>query len=76
MPEVCKDREIEPKLTPLTGEELDSSTGNTTHEGRLDMKQDFACGGVWQWGQQAFLDLMIFDTNVWRNLNKPLQQCT
>ena len=45
-PQVCKDREIEPKLTPLTGEELDSSTGNTTNEGRLDIKQDFACGGV------------------------------
>ena len=39
--EVCKETEIEPKLTPLTGEELDNKTANTTNEARLDIR---ACG--------------------------------
>ena len=45
--EVCKDIEIEPKLTPLTGERLDSRTGNTKNEGRLDIR----ARGVWERGQ-------------------------
>ena len=36
--EVCKDIEIEPKLTPFKGEELDSRTANTMNEARLDIK--------------------------------------
>ena len=51
--EVCKDIEIEPKLTPLTGEELDSRTANTTNEGRLDIR----ARGAWEREQQAYLDL-------------------
>ena len=54
--EVCKDIEIEPKLTPLTGEELGSRTTNTRNEARLDIR----ARGVWERGQQAFLDLRIF----------------
>ena len=69
---VCKDIEIEPKLTPLTGEELVSGTANTTNEARLDIR---ACG-VWERGQQAFLDLRFFDPNACRYLNKLLQQCS
>ena len=51
--EVCKDIEIEPKLTPLTGEELGSRTTNTRNKARLDIR----ARGVWERGQQAFLDL-------------------
>ena len=68
--EVCKDIEIEPKLTPLTGEELDSRTANTTNKARLDIR----ARGVWERGQQAFLYLRVFDPNICRYLNK-LQQC-
>ena len=35
---VCKDREIEPKLTRLTGKELDSRTVNTANEARIDIR--------------------------------------
>ena len=35
---VCKDVEIEPKLTVLTGEALGSRTANTTNEARLDIR--------------------------------------
>ena len=69
--EVSKDIVIEPKLTPLTGEELSSRTANTTNEARLDNR---ACG-VWERGQQVFLDLRVFDPNACRYLNKSLQQC-
>ena len=58
--EVCKDIEIEPKLTPLTGEVLGSRTANTTNEARLDIRAP----GVWERGQQAFLDLRVFDPNA------------
>ena len=36
--EVCKDIEIEPKLTPFTGEELESRTANTMNEASLTLK--------------------------------------
>ena len=58
--EVCKDVEIEPKLTPLTGEVLGSRTANTTNQARLDIR----ARGVWERGQQAFLDLRVFDPNA------------
>ena len=51
--EVCKDVEIEPKLTRLTGKELGSRTANTTNEARLDIKAH----GIWERAQQVFLDL-------------------
>ena len=69
---VCKDVEIEPKLTALTGEVLGSRTANTTNEARLDIR---TCG-VWERGQQAFLDLKVFHPNACRYINKSLQQCT
>ena len=69
--EVCRDVEIEPKLTPLTGEVLGSRTANTTNEARLDIR---ACE-VWERGQKAFLDLRVFDSNACRYLNKSSQQC-
>ena len=51
--EVCKDTKIKPKLTPLTGEELDSRTANTMNEARPDIR----ARGAWEREQQAFLDL-------------------
>ena len=69
--EVCKDVEIGPKLTPLTGEDLGSRTTNTTNEVRLDIRAD----GVGERVQQVFLDLRVSDPNACRYLNKPLQQC-
>ena len=68
---VCKDIEIEPKLTPWMGEELDSRTANTTNEARLDIR----ARGVWERGQQAFLHLRVFDPNTCRYLKKLLQLC-
>ena len=47
--QVCKDIEIQPKLTPITGEELDSRTANITNETRFD----FRTGGVWSLGKRA-----------------------
>ena len=35
--EVCKDTEIEPKLTPLSGEELQGRTSNNSNEARVDI---------------------------------------
>ena len=70
--EVCEDVENEPKLTPLADEVLGSRTANTTNEARLDIR---TCG-VWERGQQAFLDLKVFHPNACRYINKSLQQCT
>ena len=69
--EVCKDIKVEPKLTPLTGEELDSRTANMTNEATLGIR----ARGVWERGQQAFLDLRVFDPSACRYLNKSLQLC-
>ena len=63
---VCKEIEIEPKLTPLMGEKLDNRTASTTNEARLNIR---ACR-VWERGQQAFLDFRVFDPNACRYLNK------
>ena len=50
---VCKDVEIEAKLTLLTDKELESRTANTTNEARRNIR----ARGVWEKGQQAFLYL-------------------
>ena len=69
--DVCKDTEIEPKLTPLTGEELQGRTSNNSNEARVDI----GTRGFWERGQQAFFDLRVFDPNACRYRNKSLQQC-
>ena len=38
MSEVCKDTEIKPKLTPLSGEELQGRTSNNSDEARVDIR--------------------------------------
>ena len=37
MSEVCKDTEIEPKLTPLSGEELQDRTPNNSNKEKVDI---------------------------------------
>ena len=37
MSEVCKDTEIEPKLKPLSGEELQDRTPNNSNKERVDI---------------------------------------
>ena len=67
--EVCKDTEIEPKLLPLSGEELHGRTINQSNEARLDIR----ARGFWNRGQQAFFDVRVFDPSACRYLNKSLQ---
>ena len=66
--EVCCDTEIEPKLAPLSGEDLSHRTANRSNEARLDVR----ARGSWERGQQAFFDLRVFDSNACRYLNKSL----
>ena len=54
MSEVCKNTEIEPKLTP--GEELQGRTSNNSKEARAD----FRTQGFWGQGQQTFFDFFRF----------------
>ena len=66
MSERCKDTEIEPKLTLLSGEELQGRTSNKSKEAQVDIRT--WC--FWEQGQQTFFDLGIFDPCF-----KSLQQC-
>ena len=52
MSDVCKDTEIKPKLTPLSGEELQGRTSNNSTKVKLDIRT----GGFCERGQQAFFD--------------------
>ena len=69
MSEVCKDTEIDPKLTPLPREELQDRTSNNSNKERVDIKTQ----GFWERRQQAFFDFWVFDPNVYRYRNKALQ---
>ena len=52
MSDVCKDTKIEPKLTPLSVEELQGRTSNNSNKVKLDIRTR----GFWERGQQAFFD--------------------
>ena len=52
--EVCKDTEIEPKLTPSLGEELQDRTSNNSIKESVDIKTR----GFWERWQIALLKLM------------------
>ena len=56
MSEVCNDTEIEPKLTPLSEEELEGRKSNNPNEARVDI----TTRGFWERGQQAFFNLKVF----------------
>ena len=68
MSEVCKDTQIEPKLTPLFGEELQGRTSNNSNKKKLDIR----IRGSWELEQQVFLDVRFFDPNACRYRNKSL----
>ena len=52
MSEVCKDTKIEPKLTPLFGEELQGRTSKNSNEVGVDIRTR----GFWERERQAFFD--------------------
>ena len=58
MSEVCKYTEIEPKLTPLFGEELQGRTSNNSNEVGVDIRTR----GFWEREQQAIFDFFEFST--------------
>ena len=55
--EVCHNVEIEPLLTPLTGERFQYRTANTDDQARLDV----SARGVWTRGSKAFFDVRVFN---------------
>ena len=55
--EVCQDVEVEPLLTPLTGEQFQYRSANTDDSARLDV----SARGVWTRGSRAFLDVRVFN---------------
>ena len=71
MSEVHKDSEIEPKLTPLSEEELRGKTSKNSKEASVDIRTR----GFWEQEEQAFFDLRVFDPNVCRYHNESLEQC-
>ena len=71
MSEVCKETETEPNLTPLSGEELQGRTSNSSNEARIDI----ITRGFWKCRQPAFFDLRVFELNAPRYSNKSMQQC-
>ena len=60
--EVCNDVEVEAKLIPLTGEQLQYWSAITGDEARLDIR----ARSFWVRGQEAFLDIRVFDPNAKR----------
>ena len=68
---MCKDTEIEPKLTPLSGKELQGRTSNNSNEATVDIKTR----GFWERAQQAFFDLRVFHPKICCYCNKFQQQC-
>ena len=68
--EVCKDTEIEPKLLPLSGEELHGRTTNPSDKARVNIRTR----GFWNRVQQAFFDIRVFDPTACRYLNKSLKK--
>ena len=57
---VCKDVEEEPHLIPVTNEQFERRSANTTDEARLDIKAK----GFWQRGQTAFFDVRVTHLNT------------
>ena len=69
--EVCKDVAIEPVFLPLTGEKMQKKSAKIGDEVGLDVR----ALGFWVRGQQAFIDVMVFDPNACIYLKISLQQC-
>ena len=64
--EVCTTTEIERTLQPLTGERLDRQSANAQDEARLDIR----CRGFWQFGEDAFYDIRVFNPFAASNKNQ------
>ena len=55
--EICHDVEIEPVLTPLSGERFKLRSTNIKEEARCDV----SARGLWRKGQKAFVDIRVFN---------------
>ena len=64
--EVCNDVEVEAKLIPLTGEQLQCRSAVTGHEARLDI----GARSFWVRDQEAFLDIKV-PTQTLRDTSMP-----
>ena len=69
--EACNDVEVEAKLIQLTGEQRQYRSAITGDEARLDIQ----ARSFWMRGQEAFLDIRVFDPNANRYLNATLTRC-
>ena len=69
--EVCKDVRIEPRLLPLTGEELSART-NVVEGARADV----SAIGLWQPLNRAFLDIKVFNPLAVSNAAKTWKRST
>ena len=66
--QLYKDVEIEPRLQPITGEQMHYRTATSGDEGRLDIK----ARGFWRRNQVAFFDINVTHVNAasFRNLGQ------
>ena len=55
--ETSQNVEVEPMLTPLTGEHFQYRTANTDEQARLDV----SARGVWTRGSKAFFNVRVFN---------------
>ena len=69
--EVCDDAEVEVKLIPLTGEQLQYRSAVTGDEASLNTR----ARNFWVRGQEAFLNIRVFNANANRCINTTLPQC-
>ena len=63
--EVCHDVEIEPRLQPLSGEQLNQASGISNPDARLNIKARGLRGGAFEC---AFFDVRIFNPRAHSNL--------
>jgi hypothetical protein len=56
MREVLRDVQLEPPLTPLTGEEILPASANREHDARVDIR----ARGFWAEQQSAYFDVRVF----------------
>ena len=71
MSKVCKDTETEPKQTPFSWTKLQGRMLNISSEVSVDIR----ARGLWVQGQQAFFELLVFNSNACHYRNESLQQC-
>ena len=67
MSAVCKNTEIEPELTPLSGRELNSRISNISNDAGVEIRRN---RGFREQRQQTFFILMVFNPNACRCHNK------